>query len=86
MNQISKLERKDIQEVDFDIEPENESDLELTILDQNTNLYEERSFDKFVEGPETYIENEEDDTPEEILRKLTPKKEIEQNFRARTEC
>lgn len=31
MNQISKLERKDIQEVDFDIVPENESDLESTI-------------------------------------------------------
>ncbi len=31
MNQISKLERKDIHEFEFDVVPENESDFDLTV-------------------------------------------------------
>lgn len=50
-------------------------------------LYQDKSFEKFVEGPETYIEDEEEDsTPEEILWKITPKKETDPSLWARTEC
>lgn len=63
MNQISKLERKDIHEFEFDVVPENESDFDLTVQDNQTILYEDKSFEKFIEGPnETLVE--EDSTPE----------------------
>ena len=67
MNQISKLERKDIQEVDFDIVRENESDLESTIRQE---VFE------FIEEPEQILQSDEDhSTPEEILKRMTPRKD-----------
>lgn len=86
MNQINKLERKEI--TDYDVDPENESDFALTFQEVSPEKFnkddtiEDESIDNFMDQVEMQasLSQERHSTPEEIFQKKSPQIKIDSSY------